>query len=81
MGWGNVNAALNRLTREGIITGFKTNFGRTMPVGAPHVIITAAGITDAESEEAVRRQVASVLEPVIEGCTITVDRSGQAASS
>ena len=78
MGWGNVNAALNRLTREGVISGFKTNFGRTMPAGAPHVVVTATGVTDAAGEEAVRQQVASVLEPVIEGCTITVDRTGAA---
>lgn len=78
MGWGNVNAALNRLTREGVIAGFKTNFGRTMPPGEPHVVITVGPATAGTKEEDLIRQVASVLDPVIEGCTITIDRSAAA---
>jgi hypothetical protein len=73
--WGSVNAVLNRLVREGVITGFRTNIADRQSALGLHVVITAAGVQDRERAEDVRRHVARELEPVIEGPVVTVDRS------
>ena len=74
--WGSINAVLNRLVREGVITAFKTNIADRQSAAGLHVVVTASG-SDADGKaEDVRRQVARELEPLTEGVTVTVDRSG-----
>jgi hypothetical protein len=43
---GDVNAVLNGLIREGVITAFETNFGDMGALGILHVAVTAPLITD-----------------------------------
>ena len=78
MSWGAINAALNRLVSEGVITGFKTNLADRKAALALHVIVQAENATDEAGAEAVRHQVVAVLDELGEDATVTVDRSGAA---
>ena len=78
MSWGAINAALNRLVHDGVITGFKTNLADRKAALGLHVIVTAENVADAARAEAVRRQVLEVLDGLGEDATVTVDRSGTA---
>lgn len=76
MGWGAINAALNGLVRDGVITAFRTNLAQPATPFGLHVIVTAEGVDgDARAEE-VRRQVLAALDALGEDATVTVDRSG-----
>lgn len=66
---GDVNAILNRLVREGVISAFQTNFGTPAEAYGVHVIITPGSATDGER---VRRTVSQALENLSEQVTITV---------
>ena len=66
---GDVNAILNRLVREGVISAFQTNFGTPAEAYGVHVIVTPASVTD---REAVRRAVAQALDSLSEQVTVTV---------
>jgi hypothetical protein len=44
---GNVNAILNGLIREGVITAFETNFDSATALGILHIAVSADLITDA----------------------------------
>ena len=74
--WGSINAVLNRLVREGVITAFKTNIADRRSALGLHVIVTAPTADDRAKAEAVRRQVARALALLNEGVTVTIDRSG-----
>ncbi len=74
--WGAINAVLNRLVREGVITAFRTNIADRQSALGFHVIVTAPGAPDRARAEDVRRQVARELEPLIADAVVTVDRSG-----
>jgi DNA-binding Lrp family transcriptional regulator len=78
MSWGAINAALNRLVSDGVITGFKTNLADRKAALALHVIVQAENVSDAKGAEAVRKQVMAVLDDLGEDATVTVDRSGAA---
>jgi DNA-binding Lrp family transcriptional regulator len=78
MSWGAINAALNRLVSEGVITGFKTNLADRKTALALHVIVQAENVSDANGAETVRKQVLAVLDELGEDATVTVDRSGAA---
>ncbi len=66
---GDVNAILNRLVREGVISAFQSNFGTPAEAYGVHIIITPASATD---REAARRTVAAALDGLSEQVTITV---------
>jgi hypothetical protein len=66
---GDVNAILNGLVREGVISAFQTNFGTPAEAYGVHVIVTPAGATD---REGVRRTVSQALDSLSEQVTITV---------
>ena len=66
---GDVNAILNRLVREGVISAFQTNFGTPAEAFGVHIIITPPSATD---RDAVRRMVAQALDGLSEPVTITV---------
>ena len=66
---GDVNAILNRLVREGVISAFQTNFGTPAEAYGVHVIITPGSATD---RERVRSIVAQALQNLSEQVTITV---------
>ena len=67
---GDVNAILNRLVREGVISAFQTNFGTPAEAFGVHIIIiTPPSATD---REAVRRTVGQALDGLSEQVTITV---------
>ncbi len=78
MSWGTINAALNRLVSEGVITGFKTNLADRKAALGLHVIVQTADASDPKAIEAVRRQVLAALDELGEDATVTVDRSGAA---
>lgn len=67
--WGDINAALNKLVREGAIAGFRTNRGDKSAQTHLHVTVTAP---DGEDEEAVRQRILAVLLPLDEEATVTV---------
>lgn len=74
---GNVNVALNRLVREGVITGFKTNFDDPGSALGLHVIVTADGVAgkaraNAKRIEEVRQQVCAALDHLEAEATVTV---------
>jgi hypothetical protein len=66
---GDVNAILNGLVREGVISAFQTNFGTPAEAFGVHIIITPASATD---REGVRRTVLAALDGLSEQVTITV---------
>ena len=68
---GNVNIALNWLVREGVITGFKTNFDQQGTAATPHVTATVA---EEWSLEAVRALIVDALTEVAIGIDVTVER-------
>jgi hypothetical protein len=73
--WGDVNAALNRLVREGVITGFRTNISEPSSTLALHVVITTDAALDGAGALAARARVEKQLEPLVPGAVVTVDRS------
>ena len=71
--WGDINATLNRLVREGVIAGFKTNRGDKARDAGLHVDITPRADDDAES---VRNRIMGVLTPLDDEVTVTVATPG-----
>ncbi|WP_375461050.1 hypothetical protein [uncultured Enterovirga sp.] len=67
--WGDINAALNRLVREGVIAGFKTNRGDKSLDSSLHVNVTPAPNDDVDT---VRDRILSVLTPLDDEVTVTV---------
>lgn len=67
--WGDINAALNRLVREGVIAGFKTNRGEKSHDGGLHVSVTPKADDDVDG---VKSRIMSVLTPLDEDVTVTV---------
>jgi hypothetical protein len=74
--WGDINAALNRLVREGVIAGFKTNRGEKSHDAGLHVNVTVKPEDDVESA---RGRIMSVLTPLDDEVTITVGAASPAA--
>lgn len=66
--WGDINAALNRLVREGVIAGFKTNRGDKTSLGL-HVDVTSGA--DGDCEE-IRTRILAILLPLDDEVTVTV---------
>ena len=75
--WGDINAVLNRLVREGTIAGFWTNLGEAPTPFGLHVIVAPVGPVDQAGAEDLRARVAQRLEPLAADVTVTVDRSGR----
>lgn len=67
--WGDINAAMNRLVREGVISGFRTNRGDKSHQAGLQVSIIPAGAGDPDS---VREQVMSLLTPFDDEVTVTI---------
>lgn len=75
--WGDINAALNRLVREGVITGFKTNRGdKSHQDGLQVSVVPGAG----GDIEGIRSQILAVLTPLDDEVTVTIggDNSARA---
>ena len=66
-----VNVVLNRLVREGIISGFRTNFD--FPDG-PHTPQVTVSVSGERSPEAARLLVVDALAEVVVGVDVTVAR-------
>lgn len=66
--WGDINATLNRLVRDGTIAAFKTNRGDKTSRGL-HVDVTPGADGDAD---AVRNLIMGVLTPLDDEVTVTV---------
>jgi len=66
---GDINAVLNRLVREGVISAFETNLGARAEPHGVRVIVTP---TSASNREVVRRTVADALSAQAEHITVTV---------
>ena len=79
--WGDVNAALNRLVREGVITGFRTNISEPSSTLALHVVITTDAALGGAGALAARARVKKQLEPLVSGAVVTVDRSAARSPS
>ena len=69
---GNVNAALNRLCRDGVIAQFKTNFMSPSKEWGLHVIVAPPEELVGETIEALQGKVAEALEPLRIAVTVTV---------
>jgi len=69
---GDVNVTLNRLCREGVIAGFKTNFLSPSKGWGVHVIVAPPEELAGENAEALRRRVLEALEPLKIEVTVTV---------
>ena len=67
--WGDINAALNRLVREGVIAGFKTNRGDKSHQVGLHVSVVPAQPGD---DEGVRSRILAVLTPLDDEVTVTI---------
>ena len=68
--WGDINLALNRLVREGVISAFKTNLSSPDRTSGLSVMITPAPGSDIDAAKA---RVASDLEVLIEDAVVTVE--------
>lgn len=77
---GDVNAILNGLIREGVITGFETNFGTPLAAAlALHVRVTADLITDPripgyddKAVRAIRNRIAKEIDPLAPGVVVSI---------
>lgn len=67
---GNVNVVLNRLESEGVITGFRTNFG--LPEGASGPVVTVT-VPASRSPEDLRVRVINAVTAVAIGIDIIVE--------
>ncbi len=67
--WGQVNAVLNRLRREGTIAGYWTNLGHPSRALGLHVIVARGGTLD---RDATREVVTAALGRVAPEATVTV---------
>ena len=76
--WGDINAALNRLVREGVITGFKTNRGDKSHQDGLHVSVVPGTSGDVEG---IRSQILAVLTPLDDEVTVSVNAEGAAAGA
>lgn len=83
--WGDINAVLNRLVREGVISGFSTNLSRRGEPVPLHVVAQVpvpsdgqGGEVDAGAIEAIRSRILGELKPYDEAPTVTIE--GLAAS-
>ena len=75
--WGDINAALNRLVREGVISGFKTNRGDKSHMQGLHVNVVPGSDGDVEG---IRSQILAVLTPLDDEVTVTVGADGAAGA-
>ena len=67
---GKVNVVLNGLVREGVITGFRTNFDAPEGISGPVVTVT---VPASRSPEDVRVRVMDALMDVAIGINVTVE--------
>ena len=67
--WGDINAALNGLVRDGLITGFKTNRGDKSHQDGLHVSVVPSEGGDVEG---IRTRILAVLTPLDDEVTVTV---------
>ena len=63
---------MNRLVREGIISGFKTNFDDQGGTASPHVTVT---VPEGRSLEEVRALVMDAITDTAIGIDVTVERA------
>ncbi len=69
---GKVNVVLNRLVREGVISGFKTNFDQQGGADSPHVTATVA---EGRALEEVRALVVDAITETAIRIDVTVERA------
>ena len=76
---GDVNAILNGLIREGVITSFQTNFDSLSGALAPHIMVTADVVTlsgkpgyDPTRVAQIRNTVLRSLNPIGPGLIVSV---------
>ena len=77
---GDVNAILNRLVGEGIITGFETNFDSPLATAlALHIKVTADLITDPripgyddKAVRAIRNRIPKDIKPLSTGVVVSI---------
>ncbi len=67
---GKVNVVLNRLMREGVISGFRTNFDNQGKAASPHVTVTVA---EGKSLEDMQVLVMNAVMEVAVGINVTVE--------
>ena len=76
--WGDLNARLNRLVRQGVISGFRTNLAsRPDPASLTIAVVPGAAAPkppgSSTSAEALRAWVSSALSGIAPQATITVE--------
>lgn len=75
--WGDINAALNRLVREGVIAGFKTNRGDKSHLQGLRVNVVPGAGGDIEG---IRSQILAVLSPLDDEVTVTIAEDNAASA-
>lgn len=75
--WGDINAALNGLVREGVITGFKTNRGDKSHQDGLRVNVVPGSGSDVEG---IRSRILAVLTPLDDEVTVTVGGENSAGA-
>jgi hypothetical protein len=69
---GKVNLVMNCLVREGVITGFQTNFGYDNMTASPCVTIT---VPEGRSREEVRTLMVNAIAETAIGIDVTVEHA------
>jgi hypothetical protein len=67
--WGDINLTLNRLVREGIISGFKTNLSSPDRISGLSVVIVPNPAGEADE---IKARVLADLEALIDDVTVTI---------
>ena len=72
--WGDINLTLNRMVREGVIAGFKTNLSSPDRSAGLRVTITPPPSAEGREAEEIRSRVEADLEALVEGVVVTMDQ-------
>ena len=72
--WGDINLTLNRMVREGVIAGFKTNLSSPDRSAGLRVTIMPPSSAKPDEGEEIRAKVEADLEVLVEGVAVTMDQ-------
>jgi hypothetical protein len=71
--WGDLNARLNRLVREGVISGFRTNLADRPDLSQLAVVVIPGRDSLATHPEDLRRHIGAALAGIAPDAAITVE--------
>jgi hypothetical protein len=71
--WGDLNARLNRLVREGVISGFRTNLASRPDPSELAIVVMPGRDSVAIPADALRRHIGAALAGIAPDAAITVE--------